>query len=305
LRLQIAVQTRIDERGRDGRIGMALDQFSKVMNRYERVLLRRLQAGEAWTGGLATRLYKEFGISAKLAESGYASLQGKLKSAKELAANNALELAEKIASKQNQIEKKTKGVTKRRNEIAKTLDRLAKCEASLTRLKVKLDEAKPAAQAKALQRYKSELGKLHFERKKVTDLQGKIEQLKRDLHQHKRHVETLRHRHRKAKNKADNPSICFGTKKLFKAQFNLAANGFSTHAEWKSAWDAARAATFIVEGLASASGGNEFAQLTEQSDGTFDLVLRLPEAVKSHAHETVIVRKRDVYRIYPLYIFEG
>jgi hypothetical protein len=44
------------------------------MNRFEWVLLARLRDGREWTGDLAVSLYKEFGISAKLAESAYASL---------------------------------------------------------------------------------------------------------------------------------------------------------------------------------------------------------------------------------------
>jgi hypothetical protein len=298
LRLQIVVQTRIDERGGDGHVSKALDQFSKVMNRFERVLMRRLQSGRKWTGDLAVSLYKEFGISAKLAESAYASLQGKLKSAKELAKLNAVELAEKIDSKQKKIDKKTKAVGKRKVDIDKALGQILELEAKLVKLKVKLDTAKPAQQAKALQRYKSELGKLHSTREKIFGLREQIDRLEADLHQHKRHVENLRPKFRRAKQKTDNPTICFGTKKLFKAQFNLAANGFASHAEWKKAWQAARSSTFIIEGLASDPEGNMFAKLSGREDGTFDLTLRLPEALESLADEMKVVRKRQFHLLH-------
>jgi outer membrane murein-binding lipoprotein Lpp len=292
------VQTRIDERGSDGHVGKALDQFSKVMNRFERVLMRRLQKGRKWTGDLAVSLYKEFGISAKLSESGYASLQGKLKSAKELAKLNAVELAEKIDSKQKKIDKKTKAVGKRKADIDKALGQIVELEAKLAKLKVKLDSAKPAQRPKALLRYKSELGKLHTVREKIFDLRQRIERLEADLHQHKRYVENLRPKFRRAKQKADNPTICFGTKKLFKAQFNLAANGFASHAEWKKAWQAARTSTFIIEGLASDPEGNMFAKLKQQPNGTFHLTLRLPEAMKELADETKVFQKKQFHMLH-------
>jgi IS605 OrfB family transposase len=298
LRLQIVVQTRIDERGTDGHVGKALGQFSKVMNRFERVLMRQLQSGRKWTGDLAVSLYKEFGISAKLAESAYASLQGKLKSAKELAKLNAVELAEKIDRKQKQIDKKTKDLGKRRTELTKALDQFVKLEIKVLSLKVKLSTAKPARQAKALQRYKSELGKLHSTRDKICGLRAQIDRLKADLHQHKRYVENLRPKFRRAKNRADNPTICFGTKKLFKAQFNLAANGFASHAEWLTAWQAARSSTFIIEGLASDPEGNEFAKLSRQENGTFDLALRLPEALKELADQTKVILKKQFHLLH-------
>jgi hypothetical protein len=291
------VQTRIDERGSDGHVGKALDQFSKVMNRFERVLMRRLQSGRKWTGDLAVSLYKEFGILAKLSESGYASLQGKLRSAKELAKLNAVELAEKIDRKQKQIDKKTKDVGKRKVDIDKALGQILELEAKLAKLKVKLGGAKPAQRPKALQRYKSELGKLHTVREKIFGLREQINRLEADLHQHKRHVENLRPRFREAKQKTDNPTICFGTKKLFKAQFNLPANGFPNHAEWKKAWQAARSSTFIIEGLASDPEGNEFAKLSRQEDGTFDLALRLPEALRELADQTNMVRGKRFYHL--------
>lgn len=43
-------------------------------------------------------------------------------------------------------------------------------------------------------------------------------------------------------------SLCFGGKKLFRAQFFLEKNGFSSHQEWKRAWEAKRNSEFFVLG---------------------------------------------------------
>lgn len=42
--------------------------------------------------------------------------------------------------------------------------------------------------------------------------------------------------------------ICFGSRKLFRAQFDLSANGYTNHEEWKADWRGARASEFMVVG---------------------------------------------------------
>lgn len=75
----------------------------------------------------------------------------------------------------------------------------------------------------------------------------------------------------------DNPSICFGSKKLFKAQFNLAENNYVDHAAWLEEWRNARNSHFKFDGDALQASGNAFARITERDDGLFDLEMRLPE----------------------------
>lgn len=169
------------------------------------------------------------------------------------------------------------------------------CTVKSSALKGKLKSAKPDKQTKALQRYKSELGKLHKLKDKVSELRHNIKRLNADLHQHERRLETLRHKLKKAFSRIENPSICFGAKALFKAQFNLEKNGFASHEAWREAWVEARNSTFIIEGLASADCGNEYARLKPRGDGLFDLELKLPEALKQHATKVELKLKRQVY----------
>ena len=42
--------------------------------------------------------------------------------------------------------------------------------------------------------------------------------------------------------------VCFGSRKLFRAQHHLKENGFSTHDEWAEAWRRRRASQIYVEG---------------------------------------------------------
>jgi IS605 OrfB family transposase len=294
-RLQVSVQTRLDLSGNNHRFDDLFHDYAALMNKVERTIHAKLKAGLEWRGDVAVSLYKEFGISAKLIESAYFSLQGKLKSAAELAKLHATELGEKINGKETQIKKKSRKRAKQQEKLAKTLQLLDQCMIKAGASKVKLDGAKPDNREKALQRYKSELGKLHGLKGMVSELRHEEKRLTADLHQHKRRLEILRLKLKTAFAKIENPSICFGTKSLFTAQFNLEKNGFASHREWRAAWLEARNSTFIIEGLASAEFGNEYARLKPREHGLFDLELRLPEALKPHATKVKEDRKKLFY----------
>ena len=55
------------------------------------------------------------------------------------------------------------------------------------------------------------------------------------LHQKKRRLAMLRARLEAERRYQGPPSICFGSRKLFRAQFYLAENGFASHAQWLQA----------------------------------------------------------------------
>jgi IS605 OrfB family transposase len=281
--------------GERQRLADLLRDYAALMNRVERTIHSKLKAGREWRGDLAVSLYKEFDIPAKLIESPYFSRQGKIKSASELAKLHATELGEKIGVKARQIEKKLGKAKKHNVGLINALLKIGVCMANADVLKKNLDKAKPDNRAKALQRYKSELGKLHGLKKEISELRHDVKRLEGDIHQHKRRLETLRQKLKVAFARIKNPSICFGTKALFKAQFNLEDNGFASHQEWRAAWVKARNSTFIIEGLASSDFGNEYVRLKPRDDGLFDLELRLPEALKRHATEVKTKLKRQVY----------
>jgi IS605 OrfB family transposase len=288
---QITLQTRIEDPSG------VFDAFSELMKRVERRIHAELLSGRKWTGDLAVSLYAEFGISAKLMESAYAARQAKVKSAQELAKLHAQELMQKIESKRREIVRKTARISTKRKSAGQAAATILKVQAKLEKLRSVLDGAAAAKKPMALQRYKSMLGVLHAERQKLVDAHAEIKRLYRDLHQHKRLVEHLETKLASARNRIDVPSICFGTRKLFKAQHHLKENGFASHAEWREAWRRARTATFMIEGAAVAASGNQFARLTLRTDGLFDLHLRLPKALKAFAMESFRVAGRDIHSV--------
>ena len=65
---------------------------------------------------------------------------------------------------------------------------------------------------------------------------------KKILHQKKRRLAKLKDQLKKLETAQKNKeiSLCFGAKKLFRAQFDLEANGYATHEDWKNDWRQAR-----------------------------------------------------------------
>src|SRR5215472_11395679 len=98
------------------------------------------------------------------------------------------------------------------------------------------------------------------------------------LHQKRRRLARLEHRlqQREAERKANQVSLCFGSKKLFHAQFHLAENGFQSHAEWKQAWIEGRSNQFFVVGSKDETAGCQGCVATRDQDGSYCLRLRLP-----------------------------
>jgi hypothetical protein len=271
-----------------------LDPFSELMNRVERSLHARLMGGCKWTGDLAVYAYKEFGISAKLMESAYAARQAKVASAVELAKLNAKDLNDRVKAKAKQIADKERKLDRKRVDLALNLEKALKFEERAARMKAALATTLEAKKHLALQQYKTVLGEMHGRRRLAGECHAEIRRIEADLHQHKRKMGILETRRAEAARRIDSPSICFGTRKLFDAQYNLVANGFGSRAEWKLAWRKARSATFMIEGDKLRKGGNAFARFSRLDNGLFDLELRLPEALAHLATETVVTGGRQV-----------
>ena len=62
--------------------------------------------------------------------------------------------------------------------------------------------------------------------------------------------------------KANVPGICFGSRKLFNAQYHLKESGFADHAQWQTAWRKARSHQFFFVGSKDEAGGNQSCTLS-------------------------------------------
>ncbi|MBF8263155.1 MAG: Transposase, partial [Parachlamydiales bacterium] len=101
------------------------------------------------------------------------------------------------------------------------------------------------------------------------------------LHQKKRRMATLQHQlHKLEKAQKDKKiSLCFGSKKLFRAQFDKETNGYASHEEWKNDWKQARASEIFILGSKDETSGNQGCTASIAQDGSLTFRVRLPDAL--------------------------
>ncbi|MFZ2538928.1 MAG: hypothetical protein WAX04_08495, partial [Oscillospiraceae bacterium] len=124
---------------------------------------------------------------------------------------------------------------------------------------------------------------------RISELEKTIQKLKkqnsnaRSLHQKKRRLFHLQHKLSKweADQKAGKIRLCFGSKKLFQAQFNLEANGFKNQQEWRCKWQEKRNQSFFLMGSKDETAGNQSCTATIKED-SLNLRLRLPNALSQY-----------------------
>lgn len=83
------------------------------------------------------------------------------------------------------------------------------------------------------------------------------------------------------------PKVCFGGTKLFKAQWNLQANGYSNHEEWLKDWKKARSGSFYSVGKGSTPGNNPVAKIYHEEGDNFYCNIQVPRYLQSQYGEWV------------------
>jgi len=103
------------------------------------------------------------------------------------------------------------------------------------------------------------------------------------LHQKKRrhHRLNLRLNALQADKKNKKVRLCFGGKKLFKAQYFLNQNKLASHEAWQKQWQAKRDSEFFLLGSKDETGGNQTCTAYLQPNGQLGLRLRLPKSLEA------------------------
>jgi IS605 OrfB family transposase len=149
-----------------------------------------------------------------------------------------------------------------------------------TRSVIELKKEELASKKRKLLSYEKRLIKV--EKKLATAkklrLKGKVTQSQKQnkhlLHQFKRKIASLKRSLILVEEQIKKPNICFGSKALFREQFNLEQNNHTSHEAWKREFDLARSSGIFVVGSKDESHGNQTCQFT---DGK--LKLRLPNSM--------------------------
>ena len=90
--------------------------------------------------------------------------------------------------------------------------------------------------------------------------------------------------------------LCFGSKRLWRKQYDLEANGYASHEEWLTDWQHARSGEFFVLGSRDETGGCQLCVASVAEDGTLVLRLRMPDCLaEQHGKYLVIEGVRFAY----------
>ncbi len=143
---------------------------------------------------------------------------------------------------------------RRKGLIQEARARVGKAEEQLRKLERKQRKAKTAAERKAL---------------------------KQPIHEKKRRIDKLRHRLDRLEKDHANETVrlCFGGKRLFRAQFHLEENEYKSRDEWREAWRRARASQFFVLGSKDETAGCQGCVAQYLGEDRFAFRLRLPDAL--------------------------
>ena len=199
-------------------------------------------------GKKRTKLKKEYqlksGINARQFNSIYFSVKGKIKSRKECLSRQIKQIGERIL------------------DLEKSISRLEKrIDLTVTDKRIKIIGCScPISPKKRSPRQSLLLA----------------------IHQKKRKLEKLKKQENKLKKKS--PSLIFGSKKLWKAQFNLEENGYSEHQQWRKDWQKARSSNFMLVGSSDEKCGNQICQLNEKGE----LKIRVPHRLESRFGKYVV-----------------
>ena len=122
--------------------------------------------------------------------------------------------------------------------------------------------------------------------------------LRLQVHHKRRRLETLRRRLRvlEVERKMGLVRLCFGSRRLWRRQYDLEANGYASHEAWLAEWRDARSDEFFVLGSRDETAGCQLCQASIADDGTLTLRLRMPDAlVDGHGEHLAIQGVRFAY----------
>ena len=222
----------------------ALDAYAMLYGQVERKLFAAMQSGRGTVNQLKRDCLCRFGITARQFNAVRVGLEGKVASIRE----------------------------RRPELISEAGQRIRKAERVIAKLDAQIDAWRDPVKALMAGRpVKPVVPGLHRE---------KLAAATTRRHHKMRRLAILRHRLQalKSDREAGVTRLCFGSRKLFRAQFNLEENGYASHDEWLADWRRARSNPFFVLGSGDETAGCQGCVARENGDGTLALRLRLPDA---------------------------
>ena len=132
--------------------------------------------------------------------------------------------------------------------------------------------------------------------RRIARAQGQIDQagdgLRRDwLHQKRRRLGNPKNKLERLESDiaAGRIRLCFGSRRLWRKQDHLKANGYSSHTEWLREWQTARSDEFFVLGSRDETAGCQLCVASVDDDGSLNLRLRLPDALAKEQGKYLVI----------------
>ncbi|MGK7946507.1 MAG: IS200/IS605 family accessory protein TnpB-related protein, partial [Microcystaceae cyanobacterium] len=235
-----------------------LTDVSHLFSVIERQLYRAIQSKKT-----IKQLKKDYqilyGINARQFNSIRIFLQGKIKSRTECYQSQIKDLEEQI----KQLKKSIKNLTNR--------VKLEKLNAQKTASPKRKDYPACSLDPRKKTPRGQSLAKLHYKKRKLHRLQAKLNSLQ-----------------------TYPPQLIFGSRKLWKSQFNLEANGYASHEEWLKDWQTRRHQEFNYVGSKDEKAGCQNCQLT--ADGTLAITIPpcLIDKYQHHPNYQIINRTAKI-----------
>ena len=133
-------------------------------------------------------------------------------------------------------------------------------------------------------------------RRRIARAKKKVAKARKDgrpdqAHHKRRRLADLAHRLKvlETELKAGLVRLCFGSRKLWRKQRHLEANGYASHEEWLADWRDTRTGEFFVLGSRDETAGCQLCQASIAEDGSLTLTLRMPDALADRHGKYVVV----------------
>ena len=112
-----------------------------------------------------------------------------------------------------------------------------------------------------------------------------------EVHQKRRRLAGLQHRLMTLESDVASGRVrlCFGSKRLWRKQYSLEANGYGSHEEWLRDWRDARSGEFFVLGSRDETAGCQLCVASIAGDGSLTLRLRMPGCLAKQYGKHVII----------------
>ncbi len=157
------------------------------------------------------------------------------------------------SAKENQLDELTEDIKKGKEKVERTIQELIEILSNPTKRGIK-----------------------GFD-KKLLGIRSKLERLKRKQRQLERLSTTTR------------LHICFGSAKLFNAQYHLESNGYANHEEWLEDWQKKRGGNFYSVGKGSVDGNNTMTPIHWIGDDNFTVTIKVPGFLQTDYGEKIVI----------------